>query len=222
MQRTAARGHCQQVDSHQVEVIRPSFAWVRVDARAPGHNPLTSSAYLRKGQPLNPSDEPTLPPVGTKGACLRKSDEQFGCGEKRLVETPPIGELANPLYDPDLVEAVTNLSIAPPQGKAALNTRSLGRWLLAHRGRPGPFILREGKRATGKPSLWFVESPMEIDIWSAAEHMALNSIKGAILPSRKVGGSQELDARPDCEPQGRAAPWCRSAENPPPPSGRSV
>lgn len=133
MQRTAARGHCQQVDSHQVEVIRPSFAWVRVDARAPGHNPLTSSAYLRKGQPLNPSDEPTLPPVGTKGACLRKSDEQFGCGEKRLVETPPIGELANPLYDPDLVEAVTNLSIAPPQGKAALNTRSLGRWLLAHR-----------------------------------------------------------------------------------------
>ena len=60
-------------------------------------------------------------------------------------------------YNAELAETVGNLSLAPPRGKAAVNTQHLGRWLSTHKDRPGPFVLREGRRLSGKPVRWYVE-----------------------------------------------------------------
>ena len=59
-------------------------------------------------------------------------------------------------YKDDLAEAVSNLSLAPPRGTAAVNSRSLGQWLKAHSGRPGPYRLCEGDKYRGQ-TRWFVE-----------------------------------------------------------------
>ena len=45
----------------------------------------------------------------------------------------------------------------PPRGKAGVNTQALGRWLAARKDCPGPFVLREGRRYSGKPARWYVE-----------------------------------------------------------------
>ena len=61
-------------------------------------------------------------------------------------------------YCAELAEAVGNLSLAPPRGNAAVNTQHLGRWLSAHKDWLGPFVLREGRRLSGKPVRWYVEN----------------------------------------------------------------
>ena len=142
--------------------IRSAVAWIDPD----GCDPWAGNAEIKAD--AQPEQAEALEFLGAW-------HRAFGSREIRVREIEerchkPDGDLIDPLFDADLAGAVANLSIAPPRGKAALNTRSLGRWLLAHRDRPGPFILREGKRATGKPTLWFVESQIDsINLWSAAE-----------------------------------------------------
>ena len=66
-------------------------------------------------------------------------------------------------YKADLAEAVSNLSLAPPRRNAAVNSRSLGQWLKAHRGNMGPYRLREGDKYRGQ-SRWFVEKTSLIPV----------------------------------------------------------
>ena len=56
-------------------------------------------------------------------------------------------------YSSVLADAVAELGIAPPRGKAALNVRSMGMWLSAHADRPGPYILRKVEDSRK----WYVE-----------------------------------------------------------------
>ena len=141
--------------------IRSAVAWIDPD----GCDPWVGNAEIKAD--AQPEQAEALQFLGAW-------HRAFGSREIRVREIEerchqPDGDLTDPRYDADLAEAVAHLSIAPPRGKAALNTRSLGRWLLAHRDRPGPFVLREGKRITGKPTLWFVESQTDsINLWSAA------------------------------------------------------
>ena len=63
----------------------------------------------------------------------------------------------SPDYNHELAEAAGKLSLAPPRHNSGVNTQHLGRWLSAHKDRPGPFVLREGRRLSGKPVRWYVE-----------------------------------------------------------------
>ena len=56
-------------------------------------------------------------------------------------------------YNQALADAVAELGVAAPIGKAALNVRSVGMWLTAHADRPGPYVLHKGEAARK----WFVE-----------------------------------------------------------------
>ena len=83
-----------------------------------------------------------------------------------------------------LASAVAELNIKPPLGKAALNARSMGVWLSAHAGRPGPFILRkvEGTRK------WFVERGAPKDVESAAfQAVTIDDLVHAFIASLEAG-----------------------------------
>ena len=54
-------------------------------------------------------------------------------------------------YNAALADAVAGIGLAPPRGKAAFNTRSMGVWLTAHAERPGPYVLHKGAQRK-----WFV------------------------------------------------------------------
>ena len=93
-------------------------------------------------------------------------------------------------YSADLAEAVRNLSLARPRGKASVNTQHLGRWLSAHKDRPGEFVLREGKRQSGKPMRWYVEAPSLTSRDQAIRCLALGYIPVNVL--KHVVGDEAL------------------------------
>ena len=87
-------------------------------------------------------------------------DAWHGTFGTREVVAKEIGEACRegePDYAAELAEAAGNLSLPPPRGKAGVNTQALGRWLAARKDRPGLFVLREGRRYSGKPARWYVE-----------------------------------------------------------------
>ncbi|MCY4372447.1 MAG: hypothetical protein OXC31_01665 [Spirochaetaceae bacterium] len=59
--------------------------------------------------------------------------------------------------DPELRDAIAGLSVMHSKD-GVVKVRSLSRWLSAHKDRPGPFTLHEGKRQSGKPARWYVVS----------------------------------------------------------------
>ena len=124
--------------------IRSAVAWADPD----GCDPWASNAEVKAGaQP-------------EQAEALTFLDAWHGTFGTREVVVKEIGEACRegePDYAAELAEAAGNLSLPPPRGRAGVNTQALGRWLAARKDRPGPFVLREGRRYSGKPARWYVE-----------------------------------------------------------------
>ena len=124
--------------------IRSAVAWADPD----GCDPWASNAEVKAGaQP-------------EQAEALTFLDAWHGTFGTREVVVKEIGEACRegePDYAAELAEAAGNLSLPPPRGKAGVNTQALGRWLAARKDRPGPCVLREGRRYSGKPARWYVE-----------------------------------------------------------------
>ena len=80
--------------------------------------------------------------------------DQFGDKDVSLrKDLEPICRKESDDHDPALADAVAELQILPPRDKAAVNVRSLSKWMLERKNRPGKYIVREG----GKRQTWMVE-----------------------------------------------------------------
>ena len=124
--------------------IRSAVAWADPD----GCDPWASNAEVKAG--AQPEQAEALAFLGAwYGA--------FGTREVVVKDIDLFCREEDPEYDAELAEAAGNLSLPLPRGKVGVNTQALGRWLAARKDRPGPFVLREGRRYSGKPTRWYVE-----------------------------------------------------------------
>ena len=124
--------------------IRSAVAWADPD----GCDPWASNAEVKAGAQPEQAEALTF---------LGAWHNTFGTREVVVKDIDLFCRDGLPDYDAELAEAAGNLTLPAPRGKAAVNTQALGRWLAAHKDRPGPFVLREGRRYSGKPARWYVE-----------------------------------------------------------------
>ena len=170
--------------------IRSAVTWADPD----GCDPWASNAEVKAG--AQPEQAETLTFLGAWHST-------FGTREVMVKDVDLFCRDGSPDYDAEMAEAVGNLSLSPPRGKAAVNTQHLGRWLAAHKDRPGAFVLREGRRYSGKPTRWYVE---KIDA-PAPEPAAPGEVRSDSLnltdgERRLIEQVRNWDGNPDTAPPG--------------------
>ena len=174
--------------------IRSAVTWADPD----GCDPWASNAEVKAG--AQPEQAETLTFLGAWHST-------FGTREVMVKDVDLFCRDGLPDYDAELAEAVDNLSLSPPRGKAAVNTQHLGRWLAAHKDHPGPFVLREGRRYSGKPTRWYVEKV------KVPEPVATTSVERAPYyddPIELQDGTVMTVAELHTELQRRGAGWSLS------------
>ena len=93
-----------------------------------------------------------------------------------------------------LASAVADLDIAPPRGKVAVNTRSLGSWLSGKADQPGNYILRQ---SDDRPRHWYVEKAVSTDLaMTAAEKDAAEAAAiRKLLDAKGIDPESEYEVR---------------------------
>ena len=124
--------------------IRSAVAWADPD----GCDPWSSNAEVKAD--AQPEQTELL-------ALLGALHSKYGTREVVVKEVELSCREGTKDYSVDLAEAVANIALPAPRGNDSVNTRALGRWLVAHKERPGPYRLHEGRRYSGKPTRWYVE-----------------------------------------------------------------
>ena len=112
--------------------------------------------------------EQGTPEADNEQAFLGAWHDRFGDEDTTTADVaeacdPGPNHAPNPQYSDALAKAAGDLPLGAPRGKQSINTKSLGRWLMGLRKKPGDYVVEGGHRAGGLRQ-WRVEHhPPETD-----------------------------------------------------------